>query len=65
MLQRLNHPPPHFLTLNTNTMSSGLKLYTMTTPNGWKPSIYLEELKAAYGTTYEFAPTFPRPAPPD
>ena len=34
-------------------MSSEIKLYTMTTPNGFRASVFLEELKAAYGTTYE------------
>jgi len=32
--------------------SKFLTLYTWTTPNGYKPSIYLEELKAAYGTAH-------------
>ncbi|CAG8656308.1 15445_t:CDS:2 [Acaulospora colombiana] len=42
----------------TRTMSSstenekGLLLYTWSTPNGRKVSIFLEELKAAYGTNY-------------
>ncbi|KZP00439.1 glutathione S-transferase [Calocera viscosa TUFC12733] len=33
-------------------MSKFLTLYTWTTPNGFKPSICLEELKAAYGTEH-------------
>ncbi|KAG8956032.1 glutathione S- transferase, nitrogen catabolite repression regulator [Tulasnella sp. 424] len=34
-----------------------IKLYTAGTPNGFKASIFLEELKAAYpGFTYEFQP---------
>ena len=38
-------------------MSSGnapLLLYTGATPNGFKVSTYLEELKAAYGLQYEY-----------
>jgi len=31
-----------------------IKLYTAQTPNGYKVSIFLEELKAAYGLEYEF-----------
>lgn len=31
-----------------------IKLYTQATPNGYKVSIMLEELKAAYGLEYEF-----------
>ncbi|KDQ10246.1 hypothetical protein BOTBODRAFT_178280 [Botryobasidium botryosum FD-172 SS1] len=34
--------------------SKGLHLYTAGTPNGHKVSIYLEELKAAYGIDYTF-----------
>ncbi|CDO74010.1 hypothetical protein BN946_scf185043.g59 [Trametes cinnabarina] len=34
-------------------MSSGLLLYTSPTPNGHKVSVFLEELKAAYGTHYD------------
>lgn len=37
-------------------MSSGeapLLLYTTGTPNGHKVSVFLEELKAAYGLQYE------------
>jgi len=34
--------------------SSDLKLFTVGTPNGFKTTIFLEELKAAYGTTYEW-----------
>ncbi|OSC98747.1 glutathione transferase Ure2p class [Trametes coccinea BRFM310] len=34
-------------------MSSGLLLYTSPTPNGHKVSVFLEELKAAYGTQYD------------
>ena len=30
-----------------------LLLYTAATPNGWKVSILLEELKAVYGIDYE------------
>ncbi|KZT50554.1 glutathione S-transferase [Calocera cornea HHB12733] len=43
-------------------MSKFLTLYTWGTPNGYKPSIYLEELKAAYGTDvidYEAKPINP------
>ena len=35
--------------------SNSLKLYTASTPNGRKVSIFLEELKAAYGIGYECA----------
>ncbi|KDQ62576.1 hypothetical protein JAAARDRAFT_122192 [Jaapia argillacea MUCL 33604] len=35
-------------------MSKPLVLYTARTPNGFKPSILLEELKAAYGVDYDF-----------
>ncbi|KAI0321633.1 glutathione S-transferase [Amylostereum chailletii] len=34
-------------------MSSDLKLYTSSTPNGRKVTVYLEELKTAYGITYD------------
>jgi len=35
-------------------MSKSLHLYTVGTPNGHKVSLYLEELKAAYGLEYTF-----------
>lgn len=35
---------------------SGLLLYTWGTPNGKKVSVYLEELKAAYGLKYSYKP---------
>lgn len=39
--------------LSTSTMSNPqIKLYTNSTPNGYKVSIYLEELKASYGLQY-------------
>ncbi|KAI0370215.1 glutathione S-transferase C-terminal-like protein [Pilatotrama ljubarskyi] len=34
-------------------MSAGLVLYTAPTPNGHKVSVFLEELKAAYGLQYD------------
>ncbi|KAJ6584834.1 glutathione S-transferase [Mycena capillaripes] len=34
--------------------SKPIMLYTVGTPNGRKVSVFLEELKAAYGTEYEF-----------
>lgn len=34
-------------------MSAPIKLYTAPTPNGHKVSVFLEELKAAYGLQYE------------
>ena len=34
-------------------MSAPIKLYTAGTPNGHKVSVFLEELKAAYGLQYE------------
>ncbi|KAF7314214.1 Glutathione S-transferase C-terminal-like protein [Mycena kentingensis (nom. inval.)] len=43
--------PVHFL----HTMATApIKLYTYGTPNGRKASILLEELKATYGTQYEY-----------
>lgn len=44
------------LTALTRTLfmsSNSLKLYTASTPNGRKVSIFLEELKAAYGIGYD------------
>jgi glutathione S-transferase len=38
------------------TATSGIELFTWGTPNGWKASILLEELKDAYGTTYTTTP---------
>ena len=35
-------------------MSAPIKLYTAGTPNGYKVSVFLEELKAAYGLQYEY-----------
>lgn len=35
-------------------MPAGLLLYTTATPNGHKVSVFLEELKAAYGIEYEY-----------
>ena len=43
-------------TVLTHIMSSGsapLLLYTGPTPNGHKVTVFLEELKAAYGLQYE------------
>lgn len=37
-------------------MPAGLLLYTTATPNGHKVSVFLEELKAAYGVEYEYVP---------
>ena len=34
--------------------SKGIELLTFGTPNGWKASIILEELKEAYGKEYTF-----------
>ena len=36
-------------TTTLSRMSDSLKLYTFPTPNGTAASIFLEELKAAYG----------------
>ena len=44
-LTRLSH---------TLMSQSPLLLYTARTPNGFKPSILLEELKAAYGLEYDY-----------
>ena len=45
--------------LRRNVMSAAAKqpplLYTASTPNGHKASIFLEELKAIYGLEYEYA----------
>lgn len=41
-------------------MPAGLLLYTGPTPNGHKVSIFLEELKAAYGVEYEYVPAHQR-----
>ncbi|KAJ7069865.1 glutathione S-transferase C-terminal-like protein [Mycena amicta] len=38
----------------TATMAAPIKLYTAGSPNGRKVSVFLEELKAAYGTEYEW-----------
>ena len=35
-------------------MSAPIKLYTTGTPNGHKVSVFLDELKAAYGLQYEY-----------
>ena len=46
-------------------MSTDLKLYTTSSPNGWKITILLEELKAAYGLNYEWvmvSPLLSRPS---
>jgi len=41
-------------TYSTTAAMAPIKLYTAATPNGYKVSIILEELKAAYGVEYEF-----------
>lgn len=63
-ISRLSSPIPHHpvhrlsllhrqLSSNPGTMSNPpIKLYTNSTPNGYKVSIYLEELKASYGLQY-------------
>ncbi len=38
-------------------MPAGLLLYTTATPNGHKVTVFLEELKAAYGVEYEYVPS--------
>src|SRR4051794_23144901 len=66
-LRRITQTSNHFLqTTAIKTMSSssdrptgliaksGIELLTWGTPNGHKPSIILEELKAAYGKDYVF-----------
>ena len=39
-------------------MSNGILFYTAPTPNGHKVSVFLEELKAAYGLQYEYVTKF-------
>lgn len=43
-------------------MPAGLLLYTTATPNGHKVSVFLEELKAAYGVEYEYVLNQHRPS---
>jgi glutathione S-transferase len=46
---------PRLTRLSHTLMSQKpLLLYTARTPNGFKPSILLEELKAAYGIEYDY-----------
>ena len=42
----------------TSPSSKPLQVYTAGTPNGRKVHIFLEELKAHYGLSYEYARVF-------
>lgn len=54
-LTRLQPIQRNLRSFNMSSELKPIKLYTAGTPNGYKASIFLEELKAAYpGFTYEF-----------
>ncbi|KAF8208842.1 glutathione S-transferase [Mycena galopus ATCC 62051] len=50
----LNHQPTFRYRYTTMASSKPIMLYTAGTPNGRKVSVFLEELKAAYGLEYEY-----------
>jgi len=49
-----NHLRASIRTFTSRSMSKPLFLYSGRTPNGFKVSVLLEELKAAYGLEYDF-----------
>ena len=51
-------PGSRCYSMATSPSSKPLQVYTAGTPNGRKVHIFLEELKAHYGLSYEYARVF-------